>query len=669
MEAQSLSTCNQCGKKFQRKAHLLRHQQQHSGDRPYSCKFCAKTFKRSDVLRDHFSRCERRGNSAIPSSLERGRKRHACDECSRLKVKCDNNVPCQKCTEFGRTCVKTRSSTNASTISSPEEQYSQTPPPRSTPDTPNDRNSIGFLLNCPSENDFIREFPQSSTRSPSSKPDILPASSSATEYGAQSSASSATPVFQQYGHMIQANNIDVFLNRLEFQNFEQQTNNWQMPNENMILSSGPDSPFLDRKVLEQRAFDIREKLRYMAAVQNPPHLPPKELIDAIELITADKVAAYIKLYFRHWHKHAPMVHQATFNPCTAALPLVLSLMSLGGMYSKESEDVVKLKGLLDTIEGYIFSIPGLSDEYEMPGRLYAKHGETASAEWQQYQLEELQGAYLMIVLQYWTGNPTARTRVRQQRFPKVVHIFHLLDVLTMQHPPNFLINDQKSFRTWIRTESFIRTATIAVMLDHAFGIFNNVSPHFQWAEIDLPFPSDDTFFQLSNFDEMVAKSAVPRLGMKIKEAFLILFSVEGAEDELNVLRRGKVTALDMQMLIHFLYTHMWASTFSNPMASVPGADIQRLTAPFHLAVRNWRALWDEIKASVREDEWNKLGFQRTAESYYDAVRSILNVFERREGRFPPIPSDCEKGSHLKRLLSFSTKVQLANFPEDHSGRF
>jgi hypothetical protein len=78
--------------------------------------------------------------------------------------------------------------------------------------------------------------------------------------------------------------------------------------------------------------------------------------------------------------------------------------------------------LLDTIEGYIFSIPGLNDEYEAPGRIYVKQGEDASPEWQQYQLEELQGAYLMVVLQYWTGNAIARTRVRQQRFTRVVAV-------------------------------------------------------------------------------------------------------------------------------------------------------------------------------------------------------------------------------------------------------
>ena len=141
----------------------------------------------------------------------------------------------------------------------------------------------------------------------------------------------APSVYQEYGHMIQENNLDVFLSHLEFQTFETATHNWQMPGENMMLWSGGDALFIDRSVLDRKAFEMREKLRFTAATQNPGHLPLPELMQAIELITGDNVAAYIKLYFRHWHKHAPMVHEATFNPCTAAIPLVLALMSLGGM--------------------------------------------------------------------------------------------------------------------------------------------------------------------------------------------------------------------------------------------------------------------------------------------------------------------------------------------------
>jgi len=69
-------------------------------------------------------------------------------------------------------------------------------------------------------------------------------------------------------------------------------------------------------------------------------------------------------------------------------------------------------------------------------------------------------------------------------------------------------------------------------------------------------------------------------------------------------------------------------------------------------MHNWKTVWDEIKAAAAENEWNELGFQRTAETYYDALQAIVQAFEKKEGRFPPIPSDCEKGSHLKRLLSF-----------------
>ena len=180
----------------------------------------------------------------------------------------------------------------------------------------------------------MREFPKSSTLSPNSK---------AAEYQSLMNLShnyepplavmnDGAYMHQEYGHIMQENNLDALLSNLEFGTFEQRTHNWQMPGENVILWSG-DAPFLDRNALEQRAFEIREKLKYTAANLNAPNLPPKEILDGIDLITTDNIAAWVKLYFTHWHKHAPLVHESSFNPCAAAIPLVLALMSLGGIVS------------------------------------------------------------------------------------------------------------------------------------------------------------------------------------------------------------------------------------------------------------------------------------------------------------------------------------------------
>jgi hypothetical protein len=211
--------------------------------------------------------------------------------------------------------------------SSPEET---TTPGPSTPDTGSDRNSIGFLLNGTGETDFMREFPKSTTLSPHNKAADFASMAVDARYEPGGVAPS---MYQGYRQATQEHSLDIMLSHLEFSTFEQRTNNWQMPGENIMLGSGPDDLFVDMAAMDQRAFDIREKLKYMAATQNPPHPPSKDLLDAIELITVDNFAAYVKLYFRHWHKHAPMVHEATFNPTKAALPLVLALMSLGGMVS------------------------------------------------------------------------------------------------------------------------------------------------------------------------------------------------------------------------------------------------------------------------------------------------------------------------------------------------
>lgn len=132
-------------------------------------------------------------------------------------------------------------------------------------------------------------------------------------------------------------------------------------------------------------------------------------------------------------------------------------------------------------------------------------------------------------------------------------IFRHLELPTVQHPATFEVKDQASFSAWIRRESFIRLMTMALMLDTNFGIFHNTSPRFQWAELDVPFHSPDTFFCLANYDALLASNLqiTPTTKLKIKDAFLLLFSPpETAEENLRVLRAAALTALDMQMLIH-----------------------------------------------------------------------------------------------------------------------
>jgi ammonia channel protein AmtB len=88
------------------------------------------------------------------------------------------------------------------------------------------------------------------------------------------------------------------------------------------------------------------------------------------------------------------------------------------MYYQDPDKVAWIRKLLNLIETYIYGLPGLRDEQEDGLDL----SQAADDDILHQQFQTFQGAYLIIVAQYFSGGITARWRVRQQRFSRVLMV-------------------------------------------------------------------------------------------------------------------------------------------------------------------------------------------------------------------------------------------------------
>lgn len=170
-----------------------------------------------------------------------------------------------------------------------------------------------------------------------------------------------------------------------------------------------------------RSTEMKTQIYNAISKLNIPEYEPrlKATFEALEIVTPERVQAFAKLYFHHWHRHGPILHEPSFDPSKVALPLLLSVFAIGGMYSKDPLEVSMMKLLLDFIEIVVYSSIDIEDDYEI--RQGVSMGENDDCN-QQRKLEEFQGAYLMVVVQYWAGNAIAKKRVRQQRFMRLISV-------------------------------------------------------------------------------------------------------------------------------------------------------------------------------------------------------------------------------------------------------
>ena len=278
--------------------------------------------------------------------------------------------------------------------------------------------SINFLLNSPQNDDFVGRFPTCQTRSEEtdSIDETIPMNQAVI-----SDIPEWCDEFGTYDAFLGADmNFDSFFDSLENLSFGAPLTHNHSPT--LTVSQGQHSNISSG--LEPRAIEIKDHLRRGAAtlknLDGTRHLKDVDL--ALELITPSEIENCVDLFFRYYHRHCPILHKSSFCPLVVPIPLLLAVMALGGMYHKDASKVAWIRQLLDLMETYIYGLPGLRDEFEGSPDLARATDEDALFR----QFETFQGAYLIIVAQYFSGSITARRRVRQQRFSRV---------LTVQHGP------------------------------------------------------------------------------------------------------------------------------------------------------------------------------------------------------------------------------------------
>ncbi|KAL4917708.1 hypothetical protein BDW62DRAFT_81297 [Aspergillus aurantiobrunneus] len=647
--------CTICQRGFTRIDHLKRHHLRHSGLKPYSCIFCSESFARCDNLRDHYADCAKRGDREIPETGQRGRRRHACQSCTSMKLRCDGQSPCGSCVKRNLECNKDRKNVTASpgacsdTPSIKQEDY----------DRPSDRGSIKFLLNGGTDSftqDFLLPPRSDRARGLEYHHQKEEAENTMLAFEPKADATNFAPAFVD----IDPNSLSFFQdNFIGFVNgpFGEQHKSMVDPYAGAMMDypplfsadQDPSLSFSGRQPFEPEKHYANSMIQVILsrAWSVPVDAKIQEEISTnlAFLLTTARIQKFVSLYFKYWHANCTILHAPSFDPDTVALPLLTSVVFMGAMYTKDERERYAAKRLLDFAELYVFSSDIFSHEYEVAATICGgRSADSEAHDWVQFQ--NFQAGYLMVVVQYWAGAPVASSRAMENRFSEVIKVARRIGLVRYQHTSEDGIDET----LWIQNECRIRNMNIVSTLDCAFLFYQNYPCRLSHTELQWEFPCLDSVWA-SEHPFAEPNFQVSR-GFTIRDAFSGLFE-EATQRDLPTSSPSSnpianLTVSDMFILIHVLYafinTHMTClaplmRSIHNPASNQsvgasgsgkreqPVVQEDSTLIPIRMALTRWRDHWLTLRNTVTSHEWASMGFFKNGYNFWLVSQLLITKKE------------------------------------------
>ncbi|EXJ53618.1 uncharacterized protein A1O5_13185 [Cladophialophora psammophila CBS 110553] len=368
------------------------------------------------------------------------------------------------------------------------------------------------------------------------------------------------------------------------------------------------------------------------------------------LLTSERIRKFISLYFRNWHLNCPIIHRPSFDPAKLPVGLVISVVFIGALYSKDQTERLAAKKLVDAAELVVFDSEIFSFEIEVTRSIQGDSMATMSdspqqdRDWEIFQ--ELQAGYLMVVAQYWGGSRGSKRRAMQSRLGDVINVARSMQLHHARHLPS----DRISEVAWLQKETKIRTISVIALLDCAMRIYSNYPCRITLAELDNDLPCKEAIFSSRHPFMQDDSIFAPRLTMS--QAFALLFdgkakgadSTTASQADLSEIGASSgetegscdLTIFDLFILIHFLYTyvHSCVMTMSlnlpttnfgrringpKPSSSAMGPMAQEIKG----ALERWRQLWEAIRSQTSDKSLKAEGMYRNAFHFWIVLQFIM----------------------------------------------
>ncbi|EEU48208.1 uncharacterized protein NECHADRAFT_75560 [Fusarium vanettenii 77-13-4] len=556
--------------------------------RQHGCPFCHRTFGRVDVARRHARTCPARGGRPLPPQARRGRKLRACDSCSRLKVSCDSELPCARCSSRGITCRY--SSLCHDPSHRPQAQVeSEAEPVR------DDRLSLSFLL-------------RSTDPSRDSMFDTVAADLE------RDLASSTTWKRDLPTTNTLSGTIDPALLLLDFSSILEDIPESQSMYNDTVKIPLDLSLSISADVLAARVSSIAAQLHGL--VGSKPLL--KDEFDhccMTGFFSPDHFQNTLDAYLHRRHYYATFIHWPTFSPNKVMPHLLLAVALVGTSYLqyRVGSTFTLSAALLELSEMYIFA--------EIQRRLDSSIDLTTSGE----DVEICQAAVLIVSLQS-THQGGARERTATLRSPVVAAMIRRGGLVGFSHdvPPS-----KATWSRFIEHETRIRLVTWAFINDSLLTLFCSHPPSITVKEMCGSLPCRNELWEAVSqdaFEEaqrgMQADSSSPS---SFSHAISLLLSEEWTDS----------IAASFHQLgppnLHHIMLGFQSLIFNHRTSMLPASSSDILLR----ALNRWTPLWDAAMQQIPVDDRKWLGVSRYSPEVATISKRIIEVGGTEEGKNSP----------------------------------